>query len=129
MKAKKIRNITDRPVPAVGTLGHRSRGKEALAWGPHSTSPPAAAFTEPQARARVRRSRTRIALAPPDTIQSRRRMVCSWVGLDSVSYWHNHRWRQVELADTPGKTSVIKGGDGLAIAATGVMQGVGEFDP
>jgi hypothetical protein len=38
-----------------------------------------------------------------------------------VSYWHNHGWRQVELADAPSKTTVIKGGDGLAIAATGVM--------
>jgi hypothetical protein len=38
-----------------------------------------------------------------------------------VSYWHNHGWRQVELADAPSKTTVIKGGNGLAIAATGVM--------
>jgi hypothetical protein len=63
-----IRIFTDRSVPAIGTFGHRSRGRGALAWGPHSTRPPAAAFTEHQARARVRRSRTRIALAPPDTI-------------------------------------------------------------
>jgi len=74
MKAKLIRNFVDKLVLAVGTLGHRSRGRGALAWGPHSTSPPAAAFTEPQARARVRRSRTRNALAPPDTITLRRRM-------------------------------------------------------
>jgi len=66
--AKLIRNFTDRPVPAMGTFDHRSRGRRALAWGPHSTRPPAAAFTEPQARARVRRSCTRNALAPPDTI-------------------------------------------------------------
>jgi hypothetical protein len=25
----------------------------------------------------------------------------------SVSYWHNHGWRQVELADAPSKTTVI----------------------
>ena len=45
-----------------------------------------------------------------------------------MSYGHNHGWRQVELADAPGKTSVSKGGDGLAIAATGVMQGVSEIE-
>jgi len=91
----------------MGIFCHRSRGRGALAWGPHGTRPPAAAFIEPQARARVWRSRTRNALAPPDTITLRRRMVCSLVGLDSVSYWHNHGWRQVELADAPSKTTVI----------------------
>ena len=64
----------------MGNLRHRSRGWGALAWGPHSTSPPAAAFTEHQARARVRRSRTRIALAPPDTIKPRRRFACHLIG-------------------------------------------------
>ena len=52
----------------MSNLSYRSRGRGALAWCPHITSPPAAAFIEPQARARVRRSRTRNALAPPDTI-------------------------------------------------------------
>lgn len=58
----------------------------------------------------------------------RRRIACSLVGPDSVSYWHNHGWRQVELADAPSKTKVIKGGNGLAIAATGVMKGISEIE-
>jgi len=76
----------------------------------------------------MRCSRTRNALAQPEAIKPRRRMVCSLVGLDSASYGHNHSWRQVELADAPSKTTVIKGGDGLAIAATGVMQGISEIE-
>ena len=68
----------------MGILRHRSRGREALAFGPHSTSTPAAAFTEPQARARVRRSRTRNALAPPDIIHLRRGKD-SGVGRDDVA--------------------------------------------
>ena len=73
--AKSIRIFIERPVPAMGNLSHRSRGRGALALLTQQHQPPAAAFIEPQARARVRRSRTRNALAPPDTIQHRRRMV------------------------------------------------------
>lgn len=46
----------------------------------------------------------------------------------SAGRWHHHRRRQVELADAPGKTTIIEGGDHLAVAATIVMQSVGEIE-
>ena len=38
------------------------------------------------------------------------------------------RW-QVQMADPPGKATVIEGGDRFAIAAAGVMESIGEVKP
>ncbi len=36
---KLIRNFTERLAPAMGTFGHRSRGRGALAWAPTAPAP------------------------------------------------------------------------------------------